>query len=826
MLMKLLKQITDSRGTRALAAFSALMTGSCLLAAVQQGKLASPSALSSHRAAMIEPMLDEHCSRCHNDFDRTAGLSVDALKADDLATGRNIEAWERILRRVAAGEMPPHSRPQPDKALRAAFVTWVDDARARYVAANPDPGKSGLRRLNRTEYANAVRDLLAVEADFSRELPADNSGFGFDNIADVLSVSPTLMERYVVAADKIAHMATGLSSRREFVTSWQVAKDGSVLNSGVPAYNERASGDLPLASRGGSAVRYFARHDGEYDIAAWLNSNSNNEVDRLVEDKVNVRVPMRAGSHVVGLSFRRQTWPNETVQTLRNSTDYVPLPLDKPVMLPLDVWIDGQRASTLQVPSFRMHPLYSQRNFPRDVLQVDIAGPFNPVGVAQTPSRRTIFLCMPSRAGEEQACASRILTALARRAWRRPVTAPDIAPLLSVYATERAASDFEHGIEAAIEAILVSPQFLFVLENGAGTRMASGVQRVSDIDLATRLSLFLWSSIPDERLLGLAERGRLSQPKVLEAEIARMLADRRAQALTENFAGQWLYLRNLEQQRPDITLFPDFDTRLRSAMATETKMFFSHIVAANRPITEFIQADYSFLNQRLATHYGVPGVVGPAFRKVMFEPGMPRGGLLGQGSILTVTSYGNHTSVVRRGKWVLDNMLASPPPPPPADVPALKAEHDGRKLTARQQLELHRSNPACAACHVKMDPLGFSLENFDAVGAWRTVDSGQVIDASATLPDGTRFAGVEGLQRILLEREDEFAQAFSERLMTYALGRGLGPQDMPAVRAIARDAAADGYRVQTIIKGVASSPGFILRRAPAPTTLAQAGTGK
>ena len=378
----------------------------------------------------------------------------------------------------------------------------------------------------------------------------------------------------------------------------------------------------------------------------------------------------------------------------------------------------------------------------------------------------------------------------------------------------RAGTSFEQGIEAAVEAILVSPQFLFVVESPPPAGIAGAAYGVSDLDLATRLALFLWSSIPDERLLALAEQGRLRSPGVLDAEIARMLADPKAQALTDNFAGQWLYLRNLEQQRPDITEFPDFDTRLRSAMATETKMFFAYVMGANRPVTDFIRADYTFLNQRLARHYGIAGVSGTAFRKVALDPATTRGGLLGQASILTVTSYGNHTSVVKRGKWVLDNMLASPPPPPPPDVPALKAEHDGRKLTARQQLELHRANPTCAACHAKMDPLGFALENFDAVGAWRTVDAGQDIDNTAVLPDGRAIAGFTGLQQVLMERRDEFAQAFTERLMTYALARGLGPQDMPAVRAIARKAAQEDYRVQTIVRGIVTSPAFTMRRAP------------
>jgi hypothetical protein len=483
-------------------------------------------------------------------------------------------------------------------------------------------------------------------------------------------------------------------------------------------------------------------------------------------------------------------------------------------MLPLDVSVDGVRVQQITVPSYRMSPRYSQQNFPRDVLQIDVTGPFSPAGIADTPSRERIFLCKPARASAETACATRIVAALARSAYRRPVTDADMTPLMRIYAAERAASDFDHGIEAAVEAILVSPHFLFMIEQDPKGSAPGSVHPVSDLALATRLSFFLWSSIPDETLLKVAEKGRLHDPAVLNAQISRMLADPRADALTKNFAGQWLYLRNLDQQRPDIAVFPNFDARLRSAMARETEMFFSYVLQTNRSVLDFIAADYTFLNQRLAEHYGIAGVNGTAFRRVSLDPASHRGGLLGQASILTVTSYGNHTSVVKRGKWILDNMLAAPPPPPPPDVPALQASHDGRLLTAREQLELHRTNPVCASCHVKMDPLGFSLENFDAIGGFRQKDVGQPIDVSAVMPDGTKFAGLSGLQQILMARKDEFTAAFTERLLTYALARGIGAHDMPAVRAISHAAAADGYRIQTIIRGIATSDPFTLRKTP------------
>jgi hypothetical protein len=791
-------------------ALSTLVATAAVLARPQ----ATPAPVAATGDTLAPAMLETYCASCHNDIDKVANLSVDDLKSSDLLDGTHNDAWERILRRTSLIEMPPHTKKQPDPALRAAFVQWLQGGLDGYAAAHPDPGRATLRRLNRVEYANAVRDLLALDVDVSRELPQDNSGYGFDNIADVLSVSPTLMDRYVAVAGKVARLATGLTSRKPFVTSFELPKDGSVMNSGRPAYNERASDELPLGSRGGGAVHYYARYDATYEISGWLNANTNNETDRSPEDKVSVRVPLKAGAHVIGLTFHRQLVPDESVQTLRNDLDKVPLPTAAPVMLPMDVLVDGARVQQIQVPSYRLSPRYSQQNFPRDVLQIDVAGPIAPSGAGATPSRARIFLCTPRGAAGENPCAQKIVAALAHRAYRRPVTPADLAPLMKIYAAERAGSDFEHGIEAAVEAILVSPHFLFLVEQDPAGSVPGSVHPISDLELASRLSLFLWSSIPDDTLLRVAEQRHLHDPATLDAQVTRMLADPRAAALTQNFAGQWLYLRNLDQQRPDIAVFPKFDTRLRSAMAQETEMFFSYILRSNRSVLDFIAADYTFLNQRLAEHYGIAGVNGTAMRRVSLDPAEHRGGLLGQASILTVTSYGNHTSVVKRGKWILDNLLAAPPPPPPPDVPALVTVHDGHQLNARQQLEMHRSNPACAGCHIKMDPLGFALENFDAVGGYRLRDAGQPIDASAMMPEGTKFSGLAGLQQILLERKDEFTGAFTERLLTYALARGVTARDMPAVRSIGRKAAADGYRIQTIVKGIVTSDPFLLRKTP------------
>lgn len=810
---------------RALMAMGAMTVTAASLVRSQEmipSPPSSPSA-SPHATPDVAALFDTYCSSCHNDIDRTASLSFDDLKQGDVSQGLHADIWERILTKMARQEMPPRSKDQPSPEARAALVGWLRTALDTYARAHPDPGRATVRRLNRVEYANAVHDLLGLDVDISRDLPQDNSGYGFDNIADVLSVSPTLVERYVLVAGRVARLATGLGPVKPFVTTHDIPKDGSIMNSGRPSYNERMSERLPIGSRGGGAFDYYARASGTYEVAGWLNANTNNEADRLTEDRVSVRVPLSAGVHVIGLSFRKTIAPDESVHTLRNDTDKVPLPVDKPVMLPMDVSVDGVRLRTISVPSYQMSPRYSQQNFPRDVMEIDVVGPYDvpaKAPLANTPSRRRIVTCHPSNAAQEQPCARQIITSLAHQAYRRPVSEGDIAPLMKTYAEERAASDFDHGIEAAVEAILVSPHFLFAVESDPAGAAPGSIHPLSDLELATRLSLFLWSSIPDATLLSLAEQGRLHDPAVMNAQITRMLADPRALALTKNFAGQWLYLRNLDQQRPDTDVFPQFDVRLRAAMTRETELFFTHVLQSNRSVTDFLSSDYTFLNARLARHYGIPGVNGTAMRMVKLDPAWHRGGLLGQASILTVTSYGNHTSVVKRGKWVLENLLAAAPPPPPPNVPALKEAHDGKLLTARQQMELHRSDPACASCHVRMDPIGFSLENYDAVGAWRMMDVGEPIDSSGVLPDGTRFSGLSGLQTFLLNHRRQFVEAFTSRLMTYALARGLGPFDQPQVRAIAKSADADGDRIQTIIRGIVASDSFRLRKVPEGKPLA------
>lgn len=759
--------------------------------------------------------LDEHCTECHNDDDLAGGLSLAGFAPQDVSAGLNLDTWEKVLRKTAAGEMPPPNREQPSSQSKVAFQQWLMSSLDERAAADPNPGRATLRRLNRAEYANAVRDLLALEVDVSQQLPTDDSGYGFDNIADVLSVSPTLFERYLSVAGRISRLAVGRGVSKPYVTSYTVPKDGSVLNQGVPSWYERASDDLPLDSRGGAVFDYYAPYDAVYEIGAFLNANTNNEVDRMPELKVSHRVQLAAGPHKIGVTFGRQLLLDESVQTLHNDIDYVWMPVKPPEQLPVMFVVDGVTVGRTTAPSYFMSRRFSQANFPRDVLQIDVDGPYEIAGPGDTPSRAKIFQCQPAAGSEEEACARRIVSSLARQAWRGPVADADVAPLMKLYADAHAAGGFEQGIEAAIEGLLVSPSFLFLREQDRPGSAPGSVHPITDLELASRLALFLWSSLPDDELLSLAEANKLREPATLEKQVDRMLADPRAAALTENFAGQWLYLRNLEFLRPDVYLFPNFNVRLRRAMKQETELFFSSILRENRSVLTFIDADYTFLNEALAEHYGIEGVQGPAFRRVELDASSPRRGLLGQASILTVTSYANHTSVVKRGQWILANLLASSPPPPPPDVPALQSLVDGRKLTPREQLEMHSSNRACAACHVRMDPLGYALENFDAVGAWRTEeDDGAFIDVTAKLPDGTTMEGVTGLRQVLLDRKDDFARAFTERLLTYALGRGVEPLDGPAVRAIVRRAAADDYRIRNVVLGIVESEPFNLRRTP------------
>ena len=743
-------------------------------------------------AVAARAVLDRYCVACHNARTLTAGLALDAV--DPARVADHAEVWEKVLRKLRTRTMPPAPRPRPDAESYAALVAYFETALDRAAEAAPDPGRPALQRLNRAEYVNAVRDLLALEVDGQALLPADESGYGFDNIGDVLTVSPGLLDRYLLAAAKISRQAVGDPTLRPttalYRTSPLLAQDG------------RVSEDLPFGSRGGLAVRHHFPLDAEYVIRVALRGRSRAghalEI-RLDRERVGrfelgerapleVRVPVAAGTRMLGVSF---------VEALEHS-----LPLDgRPPPPPITSF------------AFTLYP-----NDP-SVERVEIVGPYAGRTPADTPSRRAIFTCHPDTAPEETACAERIVGALARRAYRRPVTDADTAPLLAAYAAGRQeGGGFEAGVRWAIEALLVSPKFLFRVEEPPAGAAPGAPYRLGDLDLASRLSFFLWSSIPDDDLVDLAARGRLREPGVLERQVRRMLDDPRAQALVENFAGQWLYLRNLPSVAPDTGRFPEFDDNLRQALRQETELFVGSQIRENRGVLDLLRADYTFINERLARHYGIPGVYGGHFRRVSYRDDR-RAGLLGHGSLLTVTSYPHRTSPVLRGKWLLENLLGAPSPPPPPDIPELDEPGErAAPTTMRERMARHRASPACATCHAKIDPLGFALENFDAVGRWRSREegAGTPIDASGALPDGAPFDGPAAFREALLREPwaAEFATTVTEKLMTYALGRGLEHYDAPAVRRILRDAEPGDYRWSSLILGVVESVPFQMRRAP------------
>jgi len=733
-------------------------------------------------------LIEDYCVACHNQKSRTAGVSLEGANFNNV--GDNAELWEKVLRKLRTGQMPPPGAPRPEAPDATAFVKWLEAALDRAARLNPDPGRPAVHRLNRTEYSNSIRDLLAVDIKPGSALPVDDSGHGFDNIGEVLTISPALLEKYISVARRVSRLAVGDSAVKPSEERFQPRRMGR---------GDRVSDDLPFYSRGGLSFQYYFPLDGEYLIRIKTPAN----VDVGAPAKFyEMRLPVKAGLRTVGVTFPREgAKPEPALPNIRRGGPPGMGPTAAPQMIPLDMRLDGARIKRFEVPD----------TTPIEV--VTVSGPFNAEGRGETPSRARIFVCRPAQEREEAACAKQILATLARRAFRRPVTDADLNPLLDFYERGRRERDFDYGVQSAIEAMLVSPDFLFRVERDPKTAVPDSVYRLNDFELASRLSFFLWSSIPDDELLNLAEQGKLKNPLVLRRQAQRMLDDPRSQAFVSNFGGQWLYLRNLETITPDPDIFPGFDEGLRQAFRRETELFFESILRENRSVFDLLDANYTFLNQRLAEHYGVRGVYGSQFRRVaLSDPN--RGGLLGQGSILTVTSYPNRTSVVQRGKWILENLLGAPPPPPPPDVPDLKPRgKDGRLLSMREQMDAHRANPICASCHARMDPIGFALENYDAVGRWRTKDAGAVIDASGKLPDGTKFNGPAELRKILLTgHRDEFVTTVTEKLLTYALGRGLEAYDAPAVRSIMREAARDDYRLPAIINAIINSKPFQMRK--------------
>ncbi|HTC88184.1 MAG TPA: DUF1592 domain-containing protein, partial [Bryobacteraceae bacterium] len=754
----------------------------------------------------------------------------------------NAETWEKVVRKVRAGMMPPAGAPRPDRKTLDAFAGAVEGALDRAAAANPNPGRAPLHRMNRGEYANAIRDLLAMDVDASTLLPADDSSNGFDNIADVLGISPALLERYVAAAAKISRLAVGDPETAPLDVTYTVRGDLS--------QTETLDG-LPPGTRGGTVVRHNFPLDGEYLIKLSLMKLSFGQVfgegaeGQELEVTLNgERVKLYKLDEVPMFFMKAKPGVAEAPAPLTDSKEErVKMTPDIHLEFKLNVkagprdigvaflqksyaanedLVHRPGASTFD-PNIGMQ--YGYDTVPH-LARVDITGPYHATGPGDTPSRRRIFVCHPNAAADEIPCARKILSNLVRRAFRRAPSENDIESLLSFYQQERnKGANFEAGIEIALRRILADPEFVFRFEPPPANAAANQPYRISDTELASRLSFFLWSSIPDDELLNLAIQGKLHEPAVLEPETRRMLADERAHALADNFAGQWLYLRDLKSSNPDGREFPDFDDNLRQAFQRETEMLFESVLHEDRPVLDLLDADYTFVNERLAKHYGIANIYGPDFRRVPV-PSDARRGLLGQGSMLLVTSNANRTSPVQRGKWILENLLGSPPPLPPPNVPPLKENSGEAAATSvRERMEQHRANPVCAGCHKIMDPIGLALENFDAVGQWRSMDSGFKIDATGQLVDGTRIDGPSDLRKALLARPEAFVGAMTEKLLMYGVGRETKYYDMPVVRSVMRNAAADRYRFSELVLGIVKSAPFQMRMkeaAPVETTARKA----
>ena len=736
---------------------------------------------------------------------------LDNLDVENISEGA--ELWEKVLDKLRAGAMPPAGMPRPDRSTSDALVAWLETELAREATAKPNPGRPAIQRLNRAEYTNAIRDLLEVDIDGASLLPADDVSYGFDNIGDVLSVSTMLMERYLSAARKVTQLAIGDSTMRS--DTYDVHR--------FLVQEDRISEDLPFGSRGGMAIRHFFPLDGDYVIQIRLKRDYSGEEILGIHERHQLDVLLDGARIKLFQVGGEQDTPGSNAE--KNPVEYrrtadagleVRFPAEAGKRL---VGITFVKETTVPEGIFQPRLAGIETKFWRDnslsVTRVSISGPYDAKGAGNIPSRRKIFTCRPAGSGDKEACAEQILSALARRAYRRPVTDADIQTLLSLYRQVQSSQGFEAGIGMALRAILVSPEFLFRIERDPADVAPDTAYRISDLELASRLSFFLWSSIPDDQLLDLAEAGELKDPAVLEEQVGRMLDDSRSQALVNNFAGQWLHLRNMRLVTPEQSVFPTFDQNLRHAFQRETELFFESMLREDRSVMDLLTADYTFVNERLARHYQIPNIYGNHFRRVTLRDEHRRG-LLGQGSILTVTSYANRTSPVLRGKWLLENILGTPPPPPPPNIPALKdSGQDGEALSVRERMEQHRANPACASCHEVMDPLGFALENFDGIGQWRTTSEANTpIDASGVLPDGTRFEGPVGLRELLVSRRQQFVTTVTERLLTYALGRGVENYDAPAVRKIIQEATPSDYRWSSITMGIVKSVPFQMRRSP------------
>lgn len=748
--------------------------------------------------------LDRYCVTCHNQKAKTAGLVLENSGPEHPDAHPGL--WERVVRRLNAGEMPPAGLPRPDASSINAFTSGVIndlDAAARRA---PYAGRPVIRRLNRLEYSNAIRDLLAIELPVAVELPPDGIADGFDNIGDALSMSPVLLEQYLKVARKVSGIAVGVGDPSP-VTEIFLAPE---------AQSHWLGEGLPFGTRGGIRVRHYFPLDGEYSLRAFIGRDQlpHAEGVRFFQTRVGVK----AGSHVVMVTFpdefAEREGPVPNVAGLGGPALGGPLDTRGSAIHPtIEFRVDSRRVKLFEIGGISVgEAAFAGQPGPPTLDRIEISGPYDVKGAGDTPSQRRIFVCRPATSRDEAACASKILYTLTRRAFRRDVTAADVQPFLAAYTAARLKQSFRSSVAAALRDVLLAPDFLFRLEFDPAGAAPGTAQRISDWELATRLSFFLWSSIPDDQLLDTARSGRLREKAILGQEVQRMLADPRATTMADNFAEQWLGLRGLGELKPDRQIYPEFDSGLMADFEQETRLFVRSVIHENRSVLDLIGANYSYLNERLARVYGIRGVIGPGFRRVSLTDYPERGGLLGQGSILLLTSHTTKTSPILRGKWILDNLLNSPPPPPPPGVPPLdESTANGKKLTTRQQIERHRSNAVCASCHSRMDPWGFALENFDVVGKWRTRDEGGTIDSSARLPNGETFSGPEGLKRVLLSRP-AFVEATVTRLLTYALGRKLDSRDQPAIRGILRQTEAGGYRFQDLIEAIVNSVPFQMRQ--------------
>jgi mono/diheme cytochrome c family protein len=775
---------------------------------------------SSQQVSPQQALINQYCVTCHNQRAKTAGLLLDKL--DIHRAGEHADVWEKVVRKLRGGMMPPQGMPRPDQAQIDGLIAWLQTSLDRAEAARPDPGRAPLHRLNRTEYANAIRDLLGLKVDVTALLPADDESNGFDNIAEVLRVSPSLLEAYLSASREVSSLALGDPKIGPISESIQVPPDMS---------QDGHIEGLPLGTRGGILIHHNFPLDADYEFNVFLLRNivgylTGMEFPHQLEvsiDGERVFLAPVGGEEDLKLVDTNLAQAGDTLDArLRTKVHVKAGPHDVAVSF---LRRDSAESDEPLEPFTRDLDLQNMNGIPL-IDHVQITGPMNATGPGDTPSRRRIFVCNPASSKDEVSCARQILSTLARRAYRRPVTDADMETLLSFYQAGRnQGGNFEAGIENSLRLILASPKFLFRSEPDPARVVPGSIYHVSDLELASRLSFFLWSSIPDDELLNVAAEGKLKDPEVLDREVRRMLADPKAVALVNNFAEQWLFLRNVQSVAPDEATFPDFDDNLRQSFRRETELFFGSIVKEDRDVMDLLTANYTFVNERLAKHYGIPNVYGSQFRKVTLTNDTRRG-LLGQGSILSVTSVPTRTSPVIRGKWIMENLMGTPPPAPPPNVPALKDQAQGGKiLSVRQLLEEHRKNAPCSTCHAVMDPLGFALENFNAVGEYRAKDASGPIDSSGQLADGTKIDGVVGLRQALLKHPEYFVGTLTEKMLTYALGRPLEYYDMPVVRGIVQGAAKNDYRFSSLIAGIVKSEPFEMKKAlvdsgPAVTTSA------